>query len=142
MPSKQIARSAEPRQESHCRRSVEPGNVRAALESGMGRTGSAVMRAMKWQVPLERQMEVDRAGQKGKHTQREAHKETEKIEIRPGHKSPRARHLLSATCCCGARAGIRDTDLGARCTATPAGPAQLRSAEAGGGWPLPFRPPL
>src|SRR4029077_14286949 len=97
MPCEQVARSAEPRQESHCRRSVEPGNVRAAPESGMGRIGSAVMRAMKRQVPLARQMEVDRPGQKGKHTQREAHQETEKIKIRPGHKSPRARRLLSAT---------------------------------------------
>src|SRR6267378_1225251 len=57
-------------------------------------TDRSVMRAMKWQVPLERQMEVDCAGQKRKHAQREAHKETEKIKIRPGHKSPRARHLL------------------------------------------------
>src|ERR1700756_172812 len=85
--------------------------------------GSPVMCAMKWQGPLERQMEVDRAGQKRKNTQREAHKETEKIEIRPGHKSPRARHLLSATCRCGARAGIRDTDLVA--CARPPRPARL-----------------
>src|SRR5258708_5074920 len=34
----------------------------------------------------------------------------EKIEIRPAHKPPRARHLLCATCGCGARAGIRVTD--------------------------------
>src|SRR5882724_1182307 len=94
MPRKQVACSTEPRQESHRRRSVEPGNVRAALESGMGGAGSSVMRAMKGQVPLEGQMEVDRAGQKRKHAQREAHKETEKIKIRPGHKSPRARNLL------------------------------------------------
>src|SRR5256712_3065089 len=68
------------------------------------------MRAMERQVPLEWQMEVDRAGQKRKHAQREAHKETEKIEIGPGHKSPRARHLLCATSRCGARAEIRVTN--------------------------------
>ena len=91
MPRQQVARSAEPRQVSHCRRSVEPGNVRAAPEAAMRGAGSPVMRAMKWEVPLEGQMEVDRAGQKRKNAQREAHQETEKIKIRPGHKSPRAR---------------------------------------------------
>src|SRR5260370_28489444 len=52
-------------------------------------------------------MEVDRAGQKRKNAQQEAHEEAEKIKIRPGHGTPRAhfvrelefetRALLSAT---------------------------------------------
>src|SRR6266705_1673398 len=40
-------------------------------------------------------MDVDRACQKRKHAQRETHQEAEKIEIRPGHKSPRARHYFA-----------------------------------------------
>src|SRR6267154_6839341 len=48
--------------------------------------------------------------EKRQYAEEEAHEEAEKIEIRPGHKSPRARHLLCATCRCGARAGIRVTD--------------------------------
>src|SRR5258708_36549504 len=40
-------------------------------------------------------MDVDRAGQKRKHAQRETHQEAEKIKIRPGHKSPRARHYFA-----------------------------------------------
>src|SRR6266851_5579676 len=35
-------------------------------------------------------MEVDRAGQKQKNAQQEAHNEAEKIKIRPGHGTPRA----------------------------------------------------
>src|SRR6266852_808551 len=52
-------------------------------------------------------MEVDRAGQKRKNAQQEAHEEAEKIKISPGHGTPRAhfvrelefetRALLSAT---------------------------------------------
>src|SRR5437016_6802488 len=89
----QIARSAEPRQKSHCRRSVEPGNVRAAPRPAVGGAPSRLMRAMEWQVHLERQMDVDRAGQKRKNAQREAHQEAEEIKVRPGHGTPRA-HLV------------------------------------------------
>src|SRR5260370_6209223 len=35
-------------------------------------------------------MEVDRAGEKRKNAQQEAHNEAEKIKIRPGHGTPRA----------------------------------------------------
>src|SRR5258708_20338598 len=93
MPQKQLPLSTNPPKKSQCRRSVEPGNVRAASEPAVGSAGSPVMRAMKWQVPLERQMEVHRAGQKRKNAQRKAYKEAEKIKIRPGHGTPRP-HLL------------------------------------------------
>src|SRR5213082_1995143 len=86
------------------------------------RRAATVMHAMKWQVPFEWKMEVDRTGQKRKYAQREAHQEAEEIKIRPGHKSPRAQHILRATCRCGARAGIRETDLVANWAAHP-GPA-------------------
>src|SRR5260370_37741835 len=66
---------------------------------------------VKGQVPFERQMEVNRAGQKRKNAQREAHQETEKIKIGPGHKSPRARRYFPQLAGSGARAGIRDRDL-------------------------------
>src|SRR6267378_2571231 len=66
------------------------------------------MRAMKGQVHFEWQMEVDRTGQERKYAEREAHQETQKIKIRPGHTTPRAQPFTSATCRCGARVGIRD----------------------------------
>src|SRR6267143_2277534 len=134
MPRKQIACPAEPRQESHCRRSVKPGNVRSASEPAVRSAGSRVIRAMERQVPLERQMEVDRAGQKRKNAQRETHKEAEKIKIRPGHTTPRAQPFTSATCRCGARAGIRDAGP-VRCYFDPPGidTTQLRREADGGG---------
>src|SRR5882757_2619184 len=53
-------------------------------------------------------MEVRRTAEKRQHAEDETHEEAEKIEVRPGHNSPRAQHVLLATC--GARAGIRDSD--------------------------------
>src|SRR6266849_4206981 len=53
-------------------------------------------------------MDVDRARQKRKNAQREAHQKAEEIKIRPGHTTPRAQPFTSATYRCGARAGIRD----------------------------------
>src|SRR5260370_35827287 len=40
-------------------------------------------------------MDVGCGGEKRQYAEKETHEETENIEIRPGHKSPRARHLLS-----------------------------------------------
>src|SRR6266852_5765205 len=54
MPGEEIASSTEPRQESHRRRSVEPGNVRAASEPAVRGFSPGVMRVMKWQVHVER----------------------------------------------------------------------------------------
>src|SRR5260370_34475985 len=90
MPREQIARSTEPRQESHRRRSVEPGNVRAASEHTVGGASSRVVRAMERQVDLEWSMEVDRARQKRKNAQQEAQEEAEKKKIRPSHGTPLA----------------------------------------------------
>src|SRR5580693_1532396 len=64
--------------------------MRAAFQPAVRGTGSPVMRTMKGQVHFEWQMEVDRAGQEGKYTEGEAHQETQKIKIRPGHGTPRA----------------------------------------------------
>ncbi len=44
---------------------------------------SCVMPRMERQVNAKRQMDVDRARQKRKNAQREAHQETEKIKVRP-----------------------------------------------------------
>src|SRR6202040_3237231 len=86
------------------------------------------MRAMKGQVHFEWQMEVDRTGQERKHTERETNQETQKIKIRPGHTTPRAQPFTSATCCCGARAGIRDAGpVGA--TSTLSGSTRLSCGE-------------
>src|SRR5207302_3314830 len=85
-----------------------PGNVRSASEPAMRGTGSGVVRPVKWQMHLERKVNVNRARQKRKHAEGETHHEAEEIKIRPGHKSPRTRHLLCATSRCAARAGIRD----------------------------------
>jgi hypothetical protein len=46
---------------------------------------------MKRQVPFEREMDVSRTAKEREHAEREAHDETEKVEISPGHKTPRAR---------------------------------------------------
>src|SRR5467141_4159487 len=48
------------------------------------------MRAMNWQVPFEREMDVSRTAEERQHAEREAHDETEKIKISPGHRTPRA----------------------------------------------------
>src|SRR5712664_815163 len=53
------------------------------------------MRAMNWQVPFEREMDVSRAAEEREHAEREAHDETEKIEISPGHRTPRAHPCAS-----------------------------------------------
>src|SRR5882724_6891565 len=73
------------------------------------------MRAMKGQVHLEWQMEVDRTGQERKYTERETHQETQKIKVRPGHTTPRAQHLTNATCRCGAQQTAADD----RCLSAP-----------------------
>src|SRR5260370_36954294 len=82
MPREQIARSTEPRQESHRRRSVEPGNVRAASEHTVGGASSRVVRAMEWQGDLEREMGGDRGAQKRTNAQQEGHEDTEENKIR------------------------------------------------------------
>src|SRR5580704_18759775 len=87
MPREQIACASKPRQECHRRRSVEPGNMRATTKPPVGCGRSSVMRAMEGQVHFERQVEVHRACQERKNAQREAHQETEQIEVRPGHKT-------------------------------------------------------
>src|SRR5207247_11298495 len=74
----------------------------------MGGASTGMMRTVKGQMHLERKMNVNRARQERKHAEGEAHEEAEEIKIRPGHKSPRTRHLLCATSRCAARAGIRD----------------------------------
>src|SRR5579864_157320 len=89
MPGKQIACASKPRQECHRRRSVEPGNMRAASKTAVGSACSGVMRAVERQVHFERQVEVDRTRKERKNAQREADQETEQIEVRPGHKTPR-----------------------------------------------------
>src|SRR5438128_7758183 len=74
----------------------------------MGGASTGMMRTVKGQMHLERKMNVNRARQERKHAEGEAHNEANEIKIRPGHKSPRTRHLLCATSHCAARAGIRD----------------------------------
>src|SRR3981189_47810 len=99
--------------------------------------------AMKWQGDLERPMDIDTASQKRKNAQGEAHQEAEKIEVRPGHTTPRAQLLTSATCRCGARAGIRDAGpVASYLDPFRIETAQLRREADGGGWPSPCCPPL
>src|SRR3982074_3779294 len=50
----------------------------------------AVVPHMKWHVHLEWKVDVDRAGKKRHHAEREPHYEAEEIKIRPGHTAPRA----------------------------------------------------
>src|SRR5712675_1790572 len=50
----------------------------------------AVVPHMKWHVHLEGKMDVDCAGKKRHHAERESHYEAEEIKIRPGHTAPRA----------------------------------------------------
>src|SRR5260370_2183126 len=142
MPRKQIARPPEPCKKSHRRRGVEPGNMCAAFQPAVRGAGSHVMRAMKGQVDFEWQMEVDRASQERKNTEREAHEETQKIKIRPGHTTPQAQHFTNATCRCGARAGIRDADPARRYLDPPGIDTTPLRRAAGGGSPLPFCPPF
>src|SRR6266478_681141 len=134
MPGEEIAGATEPGQKGHGRRSVEPGNVRTASESGMGSAGSGVMRPVEWQMHLERKMNVNRARQKRKHAEGETHNEAEEIKIRPGHRSPRTRHLPCATSRCAARAGIRDASpVNCHFETLPVDSAQFRKKAEGGG---------
>src|SRR6267143_5527982 len=51
---------------------------------------AGVVPPMKRQVPFEWQMDVSRTAKEREHAEREAHDETEKIKISPGHRTPRA----------------------------------------------------
>src|SRR6266849_3374143 len=73
-------------------------------------------------------MDVDRARQKRKNAQREAHQKAEEIKIRPGHTTPRAQQFTSATYRCGARAGIQTQAL-LRVTPTLSGSVRLSCGE-------------
>src|SRR5215472_7084548 len=91
MPRKQVAGPTKPREKGHNGGGVEPGDVRAALETSAHRTPVAAARVMaevKWQMPFDRQMDMDGPGEKRNHAQREAHEKTEEIKIRPGHRAP------------------------------------------------------
>src|SRR5258708_21345059 len=89
MPREQITLATKPRKECHRRRSVEPGNVRAASKTAVRSTGPGVMRTVKRQVHFERQLEVDRTCQERQNAQREAHQKAQQIEVRPADKTPR-----------------------------------------------------
>src|SRR5208282_675984 len=56
---------------------------------GASREAARMRRSMERQVDMERQMNVDGARQERKNAEREAHQETEEIEVIPGHKTPR-----------------------------------------------------
>ena len=49
---------------------------------------AGVVPPMKRQVPFEWQMDVSRTAKERQHAEREAHDETEKIKISPGHRTP------------------------------------------------------
>src|SRR5690349_14084221 len=93
MSREQIAGSAEPREKCHDGGRVKPGDVRSAFETAAhgAMAAAPVMTEMKRQVPFDRQMDVDRAREEGKHAQREAHEKTEEVKIRQGHNPPRPR---------------------------------------------------
>src|SRR5580704_4997619 len=94
-----VADAPEPSQKRHERRGVEPGDMAAGFDGGAlqartmsvtaSREAPRVMRAMKGQMDVEWQMEVDHSRQERKNAQREAHQEAKQIEVRPGHKTPR-----------------------------------------------------
>src|SRR6266436_853442 len=96
MRGKDVANSAKPGQKGHDRHGVEPGEA-AAPNMEHSVTGHAtagqpagVVPPMKRQVPFEWQMDVSRTAKERQHAEREAHDETEKIKISPGHRTPRA----------------------------------------------------
>src|SRR6266404_8683028 len=95
MRGEDVANSAKPGQKGHDRHGVEPRE--AAPNMGHSVTGHAtadqpagVVPPMKRQVPFEWQMDVSRTAKERQHAEREAHDETEKIKISPGHRTPRA----------------------------------------------------
>src|SRR5215467_9147734 len=98
MPREQVAGPTEPREKRHDGGGVEPRDVRAAFETSAHGTVAAapVMAEMKWQMPFDRQMDVDCPGEKRNHAKREAHEKTEEIKIRPGHSSPLAQPIQAA----------------------------------------------
>ena len=67
---------------------------RGAETAAMGVTSSSrdaagMMRTVKRQVDMERQMDVDRASEKRKDAEREANQEAQQIVVRPRHSAPR-----------------------------------------------------
>src|SRR5690242_10763940 len=96
IPRQQVARPTEPGEKSHDRRGVEPGDLRAGASAFVEATfgeSAAVMAEMKRQVPFDRQMDVDRTREKRNHAEPKTQQKTDEIKIRPGHTSPRTRHL-------------------------------------------------
>src|SRR5258708_658203 len=86
---------ADPGKERHNRHGVDPGEAPAGMHRSAPRHSAGVMSEMKGPVETSRQMNVRCAAEKRQYAEKETHEEAEKIEIRPGHKPPRARHLLS-----------------------------------------------
>src|SRR5712664_4521923 len=96
MRGKDVANSAKPGQKGHDRHGVEPGEA-AAPNMEHSVTGhvtagqpAGVVPPMKRQVPFEREMDVSRTAKERHYAEREAHDETQKIKISPGHRTPRA----------------------------------------------------
>src|SRR5216684_2692223 len=131
MRREQVANPAKPCQKRHDRHGVEPGKTAPGMYRSATRHSAGVMRAMKRQVPAGGKMDMRRTAEKRQHAEDKSHEETEKIKIRPGHTTPRAQPFTSATCRCGARAGIRDAGP-ANCYLDPlgVGTAQLRREAA------------
>src|SRR6266850_3256779 len=124
MRGEDVANPTKPGQKGHDRHGVEPREASPDLRHsppGQAAAGkpAGVVPPMKRQVPFEREMDVSRPAEEREHAEREAHDETEKIKISPGHRTPRA------------RAGVRDAD-----------PTTQFCSDAGGGCPLPSWPPL
>src|SRR5208283_171660 len=96
-----VACSAEPRQEGEHGGSVEPGYVHAATpgptdaDMAASMTSSVSATVEMRQVEMKMQMQfgwngkMNHASQKRKNTEHHAEQEAEKIEVRPGHASPR-----------------------------------------------------
>src|ERR1700674_4772127 len=86
MLRQQVAGPAKPSEKCQHAGRVEPGKMRAAFGNA---AACSVMPAMKRQVPFEREMQVHSAREKRQHAERKAHQETEEIEVRPSHTTPR-----------------------------------------------------
>src|ERR1700676_258062 len=88
--SEDVADPSEPSQKRHHRRSVEPRKMSAAVRR-VPAPGMATMSGpVKRQMPLEWQVQMNRASEKRKNAEREADQEAQQIKIRPRHDTPRS----------------------------------------------------
>src|SRR6266404_3531866 len=90
MRGEDVANPAEPGEKDHDRHGVKPREAAPDMRHSPPGQPAGVVPPMKRQVPFEREMDMSCTAKERQHAEREAHDETEKIEISPGHWTPRA----------------------------------------------------